>query len=60
MVPGLQGFSLIDRPPLTEGWHLVLMIVAGGIVAGLMLRWLKRRVARLQRDARRAKSSPQR
>lgn len=40
---------LIDRPPLTEGWHLVVMLVLGCVVVGIVHRYVKRRVALGQR-----------
>lgn len=40
---------LIDRPPLTEGWHLVVMLIIGVIVVALVHRSVKRRVAEASR-----------
>ena len=40
---------LIDRPPLTEGWHLLVMLIVGVIVVSLIHRLVKRRVAQENR-----------
>ena len=42
---------LIDRPPLSEGWHLVATIAVGVVVVALLHREVKRRVARAKRAA---------
>ena len=36
---------LIDRPPLTEGWHLIAMLIIGTIVVGIIHRMVKRKLA---------------
>ena len=41
------GVSLIDRPPLTEGWQLVLMIVAGVVAVAILHRVVRSKVAGL-------------
>jgi len=51
---GAQAISaLIDRPPLTEGWHLVVLIVVGMIVVGILHRIIRRQLALAQRRSRR-------
>lgn len=42
---------LIDRPPITEGWQLLLMLALGVVVVGLLHRFVRRRVAQAGRDA---------
>lgn len=47
---------LIDRPPITEGWHLLVMLALGIVVVAWVHRIVRRRVA----DARRASNTDQR
>lgn len=57
MTVGAQAIgALIDRPPLTEGWHLVLLIVAGMIVVAILHWIMRRQVALAQRRSRRMQS----
>lgn len=55
-MPHAMGFSLIDRPPLTEGWQLVLMIAVGVIVVAIVHRIVRRKVAGLERAATRRRA----
>lgn len=41
--------ALTDRPPITEGWHLLLMLAVGVAVVALVHRRVKRQVALLRR-----------
>jgi hypothetical protein len=50
-------FSLVDRPPMTEGWHLVVMIAVGAVVVALVHRIVRRKVAIIERNARVRRSS---
>ena len=45
----LAGFSLVERLPLTQGWHLLLTIAAGMIVVAVLHRIACRRAAQLTR-----------
>ncbi len=56
-MPHVIGFSLIDRPPLTEGWQLVLMIVAGVVAVAIVDRVVRWKVAGLERAARRRRAA---
>ena len=40
---------LIDRPPITEGWHLLVMLAAGVVVVAILHRLVRRRVAEAKR-----------
>jgi hypothetical protein len=40
---------LIYRPPLTEGWHLVAMLLVGVAVVFVIHRLVRRRAAELRR-----------
>lgn len=42
---------LIDRPPITEGWHLLLMLGVGVIIVAVLHRAVRHRLARAARDA---------
>ena len=44
--------ALVDRPPLTEGWHLVVLLAAGVVVVALLHRRVKRQVAQMKRRGR--------
>lgn len=41
---------LIDRPPITEGWHLIAMLIIGCIVVAMVHRAVKRRIAMNRRQ----------
>jgi hypothetical protein len=41
---------LVYRPPLTEGWHLLVLLVIGVVVVAVVHRIVRRRVADLHRD----------
>jgi hypothetical protein len=40
---------LIDRPPITEGWHLLLMLAVGVVAVAVIHRVVRRRVAAARR-----------
>jgi hypothetical protein len=40
---------LIYRPPLTEGWHLIAMLLLGVAVVFVIHRFVRRRAAELRR-----------
>lgn len=42
---------LIDRPPITAGWHLLLMLALGIVVVAIIHRYVKRRVGEARRSA---------
>ncbi len=53
----MNSNALIDRLPITQGWHLVVLIVGGAVVVGIIHRYIRRRVARMQREAQRARAT---
>jgi len=48
---------LIDRPPITEGWHLLLLLAVGALVVAALHRHVTRRVDRARREEQRARAS---
>lgn len=46
--------ALIDRPPINEGWHLLVLLAAGVVVVAILHRHVRRQVALIgrKRDAR--------
>lgn len=46
--------TLIDRPPITEGWHLLVLLGAGVVVVALLHRQIRLRIARAARHSNRS------
>lgn len=48
-----MGYGIfVDRPPITEGWQLLVLLAAGCVVVAVVHRLVKRRVAASRRGRR--------